>query len=111
MPHTHLGSLVCCRMGVPVVHPDMVVVVYYHLVVAAAALQVAVVEVRCRVQVVGHRTHPRNRCQFTQDCVLSGIDVPLDTEKIAVVPRAIPFAAASWLTVLLHAQSAQLRAG
>jgi hypothetical protein len=39
------------------------------------------------------------------------MDVPLGTAQIAIVPRVIPFAVASLLSVLLHAQSAQLPVG
>jgi hypothetical protein len=59
MLHMHLGSLGCCRMVVPVVHPDMVV--HYHLAAGEAVLLAAVEEVRCRVQVAEHRIHPKKR--------------------------------------------------
>ena len=45
-------------------HRDMSVGVYYHLAAGEAALQVVAAGVRCQVQVVGHRTHPRHLCQL-----------------------------------------------
>lgn len=57
MLHMHLGYLALeCRL----VHLGTVEV-HYHLEVGEAALQVVAVEVRFQVQVVEHRTHPRNQ--------------------------------------------------